>query len=162
MAVAASGKASAAQPSASTQPGLRPVAASTKASAAQPGASTQPGSSSAAQPAEYMTVPIVEVAFPHNKWWSIPQEMSAQLYDKYVNGQDAGYTWDWGEGGRAGSWKPDGELTSINRYVIDFANGVQTNLDNQRKRSIRIIWVRPRDVVPQFTGEIPERHLSEQ
>ena len=49
------------------------------------------------------------------------------------------------------------EVTSINRYVIDFATGVQTNLDNQRKRSIRIIWVRPQDVVPQFTGEVPHQ-----
>ena len=24
--------------------------------------------------------------------------------DRLANGQDAGYTWDWGEGGRAGSW----------------------------------------------------------
>ena len=100
-------------------------------------------------------VPIVEVAFPHGKWWSIPQEISARLYQEYANGQDACYTWDWGEGGRAGSWKPDGEETSINRYVIDFATGVQTNIDNQRKRSIRVIWVRPQDVVPQFTGELP-------
>ena len=45
---------------------------------------------------EHMTVPIVEVAFQYGKWWSIPQEMSAQLYEKYANGQDAGYTWDWG------------------------------------------------------------------
>ena len=104
---------------------------------------------------EHMKVPIVEVAFRDGKWWSIPQEMSAELYDKYINGEDAGYTWDWGEGGRAGSWKLDGEVTSINRYVIDFATGVQTNLDNQRKRSIRVIWVRPQDVVPEFTGELP-------
>ena len=100
-------------------------------------------------------VPIVEVAFRDGKWWSIPQEMSARLYQEYANGQDAGYTWDWGEGGRAGSWKPDGEETSINRYVIDFATRVQTNLDNQRKRFIRIILVRPQDVVPQFTGQLP-------
>ena len=25
-------------------------------------------------------VPIVEVAFANGKWWSIPQEMSSQLY----------------------------------------------------------------------------------
>ena len=102
-----------------------------------------------------MKVPIVKVAYEYDKWWSIPQEMSAQLYDKYVNGQDAVYTWDWGEGGRTGSWKPEGEETHINRYVIDFVTGVQTNLDNQRKRSIRIIWVRRQDVVPQFTGQLP-------
>ena len=104
---------------------------------------------------EHMTAPIVEVALGYGKWWSIPQEMSALLYEKYVNGQDAGYTWDWGEGGRAGSWCPDGEKTTINRYVIDFATCVQTNLDNQRKRSVRLIWVRPQDVEAQFTGQLP-------
>ena len=61
-------------------------------------------------------VPIVEVAFGYGKWWSIPQDMSSQLYEQYVNNQDACYTWDWGEGGRDGSWAPDGERTSINRY----------------------------------------------
>ena len=112
--------------------------------------------------AEEHTVPIVEVAFRHGLWWSLPQEMSGEIYEKYINGEDAVYTWDWGEGGRAGSWMPDGEVTRINRYRIDFVNFVQTNMDNQRKRSIRIVWVRSRDVVPQFTGEIPEGHLSEQ
>ena len=101
--------------------------------------------------------PIVEVAFGYGKWWSIPQNMSSQLYEQYVNNQDAGYTWDWGEGGRHGSWAPDGEQTSINRYMIDFVNCVQTNLDNQRKRSIRVVWVRPQDVEARFTGQLPSQ-----
>ena len=88
------------------------------------------------------TAPIVEVAFQNGTWWSIPQETSAQLYEQYVNNLDAVYTYDWGEGGRTGSWSPGGESTHINRYRIDFVARVQTNLDNQRKRSIRIIWVR--------------------
>ena len=100
-------------------------------------------------------VPIVEVAFAHGKWWSIPEGMSRQLYAQCVNQQDAGYTWDWGEGGRRGSWTPDGEETRINRYVIDFTNFVQTDVDNQRKRSINIVWVRPQDVQARFTGELP-------
>ena len=108
---------------------------------------------SAAQ--DQRTVPIVEVAFAHGKWWAMPQDLSATLYQEYESGRDAVYTWNWGEDGRAGSWTPNGERTSINRYVIDFAAGVQTNIDNQRKRSIRLIWVRPQDVVPQFTGEVP-------
>ena len=70
-------------------------------------------------------VPIVEVAFWYDKWWSIPQDMSRQLYERYVAGEDAGYTWDWGEGGRRGSWAPDGEETRINRYTIDFVAMVQ-------------------------------------
>ena len=102
-------------------------------------------------------VPIVEVAFANGKWWSIPKEMSSQLYEKYRQGDDAGYTWDWGEGGRIGSWTPDGEETNINRYKIDFVNCVQENLDNQRKRSIRVVWVRPQDVEARFTGQLPSQ-----
>ena len=104
---------------------------------------------------EHTKVPIVEVAFANGTWWSIPQEISERLHEKYVNNEDAVYTWDWGEGGRTGSWTLNGEETHINRYMIDFVNGVQTNLDNQRKRSIRITWVRPQDVVPQYTGQLP-------
>ena len=104
---------------------------------------------------EHLTVPIIEVAFNNGQWWSIPQEMSAQLYAKHAEGMDAGYTWDWGEGGRAGSWRPEGEETRINRYIIDFVSCIQTNIDNGRKRSIRVVWVRPQDIVPQFTGQLP-------
>ena len=142
-----------------------PSSTSTTAAEAMSGATEHVGIGAAEHVgigAEEHKVPIIEVAFNHGLWWSIPQEVSGALYEKHINGQDAGYTWDWGADGRAGSWMPEGEVTNINRYVIDFTNGVQTNVDNQRKRSIRIIWVRPRDVVPQFTGEIPERHLSEQ
>ena len=64
-------------------------------------------------------IPIFEVAFRHGMWWSIPAEMSQQIYHKYTNNEDAVYTWDWGDA-RAGSWQADGEETSINRYMIDF------------------------------------------
>ena len=59
-------------------------------------------------PNPYTNIPIVEVAFNSDKWWSMPEEMSGQLYEKYINGQDGGYAWDWGPGGRRGSWEPDG------------------------------------------------------
>ena len=38
---------------------------------------------SAAQP-----VPIIEVAFKNDMWWSIPAEMSAQIYQKYLDGEN--------------------------------------------------------------------------
>ena len=104
---------------------------------------------------EEHSVPIIEVAYTHDKWWSLPSNISAELYTRKVNNQDARYTWDWGEGGRTGSWRPNGEQTRLNRYTIDFINNVQTNIDNGRRRSIRIIWVRPRDVKAQFTGKLP-------
>ena len=83
-------------------------------------------------------VPIFEVAFKHGQWWAIPQEVSARIYEKYVSGENASYTWI--------------EGTSVNRYMIDFAAGVQSNLDTQSRRSVRLIWVRPQDVQPIFTG----------
>ena len=102
-------------------------------------------------------VPGVTEHVRNGKWWSIPLEMSSQLYEKYVQDQDAVNTWDWGEGGRIGSWTPDGEETNINRYKIDFVNCVQVNLDNQRKRSIRVVWVRAQNVEARFTGQLPSQ-----
>ena len=107
--------------------------------------------SSAVQPA----VPIFEVAFKKGMWWSIPADMSQQMYENYRNKEDVGYTWDWGNS-RYGSWKPDGEVTSINRYVIDFNTWEQRNVDNDRRRSVRLVWVAAERVDPIWTGEIPD------
>ena len=99
-------------------------------------------------------IPVIEVAFRNDTWWTIPQFISEPLYQAYIARLDlAGYTWDWGPGNRLGSWKPDGEDTSINRYVIDFRNMVQTNIDNQRKHSVRIVWLRRQDLTARFTGD---------
>ena len=107
--------------------------------------------SSAVQPA----VPIFEVAFKNGMWWSIPADMSQQMHEKYKNSEDVVYTWDWGNS-RYGSWAPDGELTSINRYVIDFNTWEQRNLDNNRRRSVRLVWLPADNVNPIWTGEIPD------
>ena len=107
--------------------------------------------SSAGQP----DIPILEVAFRHNMWWSLPVEMSAALYENYMKNQDAGYTWDWGDA-RSGSWTPDGENTSINRYQIDFLAWEQRNLDNDRRRSVRFARVPAESVMPKWSGQIPQ------
>ena len=99
-------------------------------------------------------VPIFEVAFKHGQWWAIPQDISALIYEQYRAGHNAGYTWDWGPNGRAGRFTINGERTRINRYMIDFAAWVQSNLDTQSRRSVRLIWVRPQDVEPIFTGQV--------
>ena len=101
-------------------------------------------------------VPIVEVAFRHGTWWAMPQQISDMILEKMRAGEDAGYTYDWGEQGRNGSWQPEGQETKINRYVLDFLTMTQTNIDNNRKRSFRIAYVRPEDVQAGFTGEIPD------
>ena len=98
--------------------------------------------------------PVIEIAFRNGMWWSLPQDMPVGLYDKYLrNETDIGYTWDWGKTG-LGSWSPNGEETSINRYILDFTCMEQTNIDNNRKRSFRIVWVLPEQVEASWTGEI--------
>ena len=106
---------------------------------------------SAAQPA---FIPIFEVAYKNNMWWSLSEWTSRCLYEQYINEQNAGYIWDW-ENARWGSWINDGEWTTINRYIIDFQTWEQRNIDNQRRRSIRLIWVANDRLDPQWTGEIP-------
>ena len=109
-------------------------------------------SDNVAQPGK---VPIIEVAFKNGMWWSIPWEMSQALYEKHLQGENAGYTWDWGEH-RTGSWVHDNQDTSINRYLLDFDAREQRNLDNGRLRTIRVAWVDHADVAPRWTGQIPE------
>ena len=104
--------------------------------------------------AEQSGVPIFEVAFKQGMWWSIPADTSRDLYEKYKNNEDGEYTWDWGNS-RHGSWAPEGEPTSINRYLIDFNRWEQRNLDNDRRRSVRLVWVPADKVNPICTGEKP-------
>ena len=100
-------------------------------------------------------VPIFQVAFRNGMWWSIPADMSQQLYQKYMNNEDAVYTWGWGKK-RAGSWQPNGEETSITRYIIDFQAWEQRNLDNGRRRSVRLVWLATESFEPKWTGQIPQ------
>ncbi len=87
--------------------------------------------------------PTYYVAFPQDKWWAIPREMSLQLQGhRDAGSEQAGCTWDWGDT-RSGSWRPDGEVTRINRYLIDFRTMTQRNLDNNRKRTVQLAWKLP-------------------
>ena len=107
-----------------------------------------------AQPANNR-VPIFEVAYREGMWWTLPEPLSRELHAQYIADCDAAsYTWDWGNT-RPGSWKPQGQETTINRYTIDFRSWQQRNIDNGRVRSVRLVWVRPEDLLPQWTGEKP-------
>ena len=72
--------------------------------------------------------------------WSMPAELSVHV----------------GLGGRAGSWQPDEEATSINRYMIDFRTWEQRNLGNGRRRSVRLVWAATDKLGPKSTGQIPK------
>ena len=93
-------------------------------------------------------VPVIEVAYKGDKWWSIPLETSKKLY---ACGGGI-HVWDW-EGLRVGSFAPGNEKTFISRYVIDFDNMQQRNLDNGRLRTIRVAWVDPADASADSAGQ---------
>ena len=84
----------------------------------------------------------IHVQFNHGMWWAMPRELSEQLLEVWRGGENQGsYVWDWG-GARLGSYvDPEGEATSLNRCVIDFAAMRQRNSDNNRTRAIRIVQV---------------------
>ena len=100
------------------------------------------------------TYPILEVAFPNDMWWSLPPFLSQAIYDVYDGGNNAAYTWDWGNKRHGSYVDPEGQSTSINRYTIDFDEMLQTNIDNNRKRSVRWVWVCEGDVTPSWSGQI--------
>ena len=84
----------------------------------------------------------IHVQFNNGMWWAMPRELSEQLLEVWRGGENQGsYVWDWGRA-RLGSYvDPNGEATSMNRYVIDFAAMLQRNTDNNRTRAIRIVQV---------------------
>ena len=89
-------------------------------------------------PPQDSCVPIFEVAFRNDMWWSMPEDLSMQLYEKFKAGGDATYTWGHRE------------------YVLDFAAMEQRNIANDRRRSFRIIWLSREEVAPPWTGQIPK------
>ena len=95
-------------------------------------------------------VPIFEVAVEHSTWWSYPKGTSAILYQEYASGKRF----------RAINWRPNGDTNGTFRYGIDFAAGVQTNMDDQRQFPIRFIWVRPQDVVPELMANAYHLNLT--
>ena len=84
-------------------------------------------------------MPIIEVAFPNDMWWSIPSGTSHALYQKHLEGENVGYAWDWGE------------------YVFDFDEKVVTNVHNHRRHTIRLVWLDPVDEHARCTGEKPQQ-----
>ena len=120
-------------------------------------AAAQPDSPAVLQPTS--KVPVIEVAFPGGMWWTMPLEAAREILalraesHRYVM-----LVWDWGSS-RTGSFVRNGnEQTNFNRYELDFGEMLQTNIDNERRRSFRVVWVDPAQLTtPKQTwkGEFP-------
>ena len=84
----------------------------------------------------------IHLQFKNGMWWAMPRDLSERLLELWRDGDtQCAYAWDW-QGARLGSYvDPDGEATSYNRYVIDFAAMLQRNTDNNRTRAIKIVQV---------------------
>ena len=83
----------------------------------------------------------MHVAFNNGMWWAMPSDLANGIVYEWLNGShEVSFIWDWGET-RPGSFCPDGEVTSINRYIIDFRSMQQRNTDNGRTRAVKLVRV---------------------
>ena len=110
-------------------------------------------------PGQAMTVqdmtPIIEVERKEGsgEWWSMPLELSSELYQAYEKKLATEFTfvWDWqdprwgGSGKTQGSYEVDGETTNYSRYSLCFNTMTQKNLDSGRVRRFRVVFMKPGD-----------------
>jgi hypothetical protein len=83
----------------------------------------------------------IHVAFNNGMWWAMPHELSNGILEQWHNGaQEVSFIWDW-HGTRPGSYQTDGANTSLNRYIIDFGTMQQRNIDNNRTRRVKVVYV---------------------
>ena len=83
----------------------------------------------------------IQVEFKNGMWWEMPLELSSELLDKKRQDfEEVTFVWDWADT-REGSFAPDGEKTSFNRYVLNFGTMLQRNMDNERTRRVRIVHI---------------------
>ena len=83
----------------------------------------------------------IHVAFNNGMWWAMPHELSNGILEQWHNGaQEVSFIWDW-HGTRPGSYQTDGANTSLNRYIIDFGTIQQRNIDNNRTRRVKVVYV---------------------
>ena len=83
----------------------------------------------------------IQIDFNHDMWWTVPRDLTDQiLHQVQCGAQEVNFVWDWREF-RVGSFVLNGEATSLSRYVIDFTTMMQTNIDNGRTRSVKLVNV---------------------
>ena len=83
----------------------------------------------------------IHVEFNNGMSWAMPHDLSDATLQEWSNGaQQVSFVWDW-QGTRQGSYQPNGEYTSISRYMIDFDTMYQCNLDNGSIRKVKVVLV---------------------
>ena len=83
----------------------------------------------------------IQVEFKNNMWWAMPEDLSNSILEESRNGsQQVSFIWDW-HNSRRGSYQINGQETTINRYVIDFTTMRQRNIDNDRTRRVKVVFI---------------------
>ena len=83
----------------------------------------------------------IHVDFHKGMWWAMPHELSDPIVEEWISGATkVSFIWDWAST-RKGSYQPNEEDTSINRYIIDFYTMQQRNIDNDRTRKVKVVGV---------------------
>ena len=90
----------------------------------------------------------IQVEHSVGMWWTMPYWLSDPILQELQTGSPRiSYIWDWkwtnGKDARNGSYKPNGQTTSINRYIINFDTMYQKNTDKPDKgdRKVKIVSV---------------------
>ena len=84
-------------------------------------------------------VPIFEIVHADGMLWSLPQELSKEIYDNTYRAQQTRFT----------------------RYFVrtaclfDVETMEYINIDDDHQGSLRLAWVNPGELTPSFTGQIP-------
>ena len=83
----------------------------------------------------------IHVELNNGMWWAMPHELSDPIVHAWTHGAElVAYVWDW-EDTRTGSDRPNGAVTTFNRYTIDFDAMLQRNSDNNNIRRAKVVCV---------------------
>ena len=73
------------------------------------------------------SIPTFEVAYPGPKWYPVNEEISKEMYTAYLANTAGHYTEPLTANGKGGTRK----------YIVDWEQMIQTNIENGRQRSVR-------------------------
>ena len=82
---------------------------------------------------------LFQIAYPDGEWCTLDRDTCENMSNfLYAGGDIAGFVVECGERG-SGTYWVDGQLTPLRRYVLDFVQMAQRNIDSGSKRTMRIL-----------------------